>query len=155
LHHHPDHPHPRRGGTAGRPHRHHPGRRSAGARHARGIAPPRRPRRFDVGRSVPPPRRRRAASRRMSALAASPLFLLRHELRLQWRALSKKTPLLITLAVLLVFLHLIAGGLAYAVRFMPPLPATTLLVGITCALAFLLLMTISSGIVVAMQNIYT
>ncbi len=90
----------------------------------------------------------------MSALATSPLFLLRHELRLQWRALSKKTPLLIALAVALVFLHLIAGALAYACRFMPPLPGNALLVGITCALAFLLLMMISSGIVVAVQSIY-
>jgi ABC-2 type transport system permease protein len=90
----------------------------------------------------------------MSALAASPLFLLRHEMRLQWRTLSKKTPLLITLAVLILFLHAIAAGLAYSVRFMPPVPANALLVGITCALTFLLLMSISSGIVVAVQNIY-
>src|SRR5262249_42343539 len=154
LHHHPDHSYPRRGGTAGRPHRHHPGRRGAGGRHARGIAPPRRPRGFDPGRSVPQPGRRRATGRRMSTLAVSPLFLLRHELRLQWRALSKKTPLLVTLAVLIVFLHAIAAGLAYSVRFMPPVPANALVAGITCALAFLLLMSISSGIVVAMQNIY-
>src|SRR5262249_39926490 len=77
-----------------------------------------------------------------------------HELPLEWRALSKKAPLVVTLAVLIVFLHAIGAGLAYSVRFMPPVPANALVAGITCALAFLLLMSISSGIVVAMQNIY-
>jgi len=90
----------------------------------------------------------------MSALAASPLFLLRHELRLQWRGVNRKTPLLITLGVAFLFLHLIAGGLAYGFRFMPPLPPSALPIGITCGLAFLLVMMISSGIVLAVQSIY-
>jgi ABC-2 type transport system permease protein len=91
----------------------------------------------------------------MSAIAApSPVWLLRHELRLQWRALRNKKAILITIGLGLVFLHLIAGGLAYGFRFMPPIPATAILIGVTCGIAFLLLMTISSGIVLAVQTIY-
>jgi ABC-2 type transport system permease protein len=91
----------------------------------------------------------------MSAIAApSPLWLLRHELRLQWRALRNKKAILVTIGLGIVFLHVIAGVLAYSSTFMPPIPAIAIDVGVTCGVAFLLLITISSGIVLAVQNIY-
>jgi ABC-2 type transport system permease protein len=91
----------------------------------------------------------------MSAVAApSLLWLLRHELRLQWRAVRNKKAIVIAIGLALVFLHVIAGVLAYGSRFMPPIPATAILIGVTCGAAFLLLMMISSGIVLAVQSIY-
>jgi ABC-2 type transport system permease protein len=90
----------------------------------------------------------------VSAVASSAPWLLRHELRLQWRGAGKKLPLAIVFGVLFVFLHLVAGLLAYACRFMPPVAPGALLMGVTFGLAFAFLMMVSGGIVVAVQTLY-
>lgn len=90
----------------------------------------------------------------MSAAPGSALWLLRHELRLQWRSTGKKVQIGVTAGFLLVFLHLVAGLLAYACRFLPPVPPAALLMGVTFGLALLFLMMVSTGTVVAVRTLY-
>jgi ABC-2 type transport system permease protein len=90
----------------------------------------------------------------MSAAPGSMLWLLRHELRLQWRSTDKKVSIGVGLGILLVFLHLVAGLLAYGCRFLPPVAPTALLMGVTIGLALLFLMMVSTGIVVAVRTLY-
>jgi len=90
----------------------------------------------------------------MSAAAGSAPWLLRHELRLQWRSAGKKVPLVVAFGLLFIFLHLVAGLLAYGCRFMPPVAPGALRMGVTFGLAFAFLMMVSSGIVLAVQALY-
>src|ERR1700722_14873730 len=163
MHHHPHHPRAGSGGAAGQPHRHHPIRRTAGGRQPRGSAPTFRPAGFHPGGNILEARRQLPRRRQFGCAgiggmkppaAGSALWLLRHELRLQWRTAGKKVNVAVMAAVVLVFLHLVAFPLAFVVRYLPP-PATVLIYEtVTGAALFAFLMMMSTALVAAVQAIF-
>jgi ABC-2 type transport system permease protein len=93
----------------------------------------------------------------MNALAPLGLML-RHEARIGWRQMTARTSsglMLGTLVGLLVFAHLLALIVPFAVSQMPPLPQITVLAGFTVAGTFAMLMMISVALVGAVKFIYS
>ena len=91
----------------------------------------------------------------MSGAPGSLLWLLRHEMMLQWRANSRgKLSLIATFGLALLFFHLLGAALAAGFAQMPAIPARALLIGVTGASLALLLFMMSMGLVAAMQAIY-
>jgi ABC-2 type transport system permease protein len=90
----------------------------------------------------------------MSPAPGSLLWLLRHEIRLQWRSNSSKMRGIVALGVVLVAFHLIALFLALAFSNIPTIPRQYVLVGVTAACLVTFLLMLSMGLVAAMQAIY-
>ena len=90
----------------------------------------------------------------MSAVPGSLPWLLRHEVKLQWRATASKLPVAAALVMLLVVFHLVGLLLAVGFNQMPPIPQRYLLIGVTGAALAVFLLMLSMGLVAAMQAIY-
>ena len=90
----------------------------------------------------------------MSPAPGSLLWLLRHELKLQWRSNGSKLKGIVALCVVLAAFHLFALFLALAFSNIPAIPRQYVLVGVTGAALVTFLLMLSMGLVAAMQAIY-
>jgi ABC-2 type transport system permease protein len=90
----------------------------------------------------------------MSPAPGSLLWLLRHELKLQWRSSGSKLKGIVALILVLAAFHLFALFLALAFTHMPAIPRQVVLVGVTGACLVTFLLMLSMGLVAAMQAIY-
>lgn len=88
--------------------------------------------------------------------AGSTLWMLRHELRLQWRSTGSKLKVNTTVAAVLVllFFHLVAYPLALGARYMSPLPIASIYELVTGGALFVFLMMMSAALVAAVQAIF-
>jgi ABC-2 type transport system permease protein len=90
----------------------------------------------------------------MSPAPGSLVWLLRHELKLQWRGGGSKIKGIVALVGVLAAFHLFALFLALAFSNMPAIPRQYVLVGVTGACLVTFLLMLSMGLVAAMQAIY-
>src|SRR5262245_13953440 len=90
----------------------------------------------------------------MSPAPGSLLWLLRHEIKLQWRSNGSKLKGIVALCVVLAAFHLFALFLALAFSNIPTIPRQYVLVGVTGACLVTFLLMLSMGLVAAMQAIY-
>lgn len=94
----------------------------------------------------------------MRLAPGSVLWLLRHEIRLQWRTMGQKMHLGILLGLALVFCHGLAGLIAFGWRHSPPtqpIPPIYGLASLTAVSLVVFLLMLSSGLVAAVKAIYT
>ena len=122
-------------------------RRRSGRRDATLEAFPGPRRQFQRRRS-----RRGAGARGMTP--GSPLWLLRHEIRLQWRTSGRKRNVAVTAALAQGFLHLLAFPLAFALRYAPPLPPVAVYAMVSGGALFISLMMLSTALVASVQTIF-
>jgi ABC-2 type transport system permease protein len=89
--------------------------------------------------------------------AASVSLMLRHELRLGWRAASTKVPgklLAGCIIFLLVLMHLVALPFPFVLPHLPDVPRLDLLAGMSVALIFFLLTMTSLALIAAVRLLY-
>jgi ABC-2 type transport system permease protein len=94
----------------------------------------------------------------MIAAPGSPLWLLRHELRLLWRRAGKVRVIFIVAALIFLFFQLLAFAIAAAVSSMPALSTDQVLmtrVAVSGASLVALLLMFSTGLDSCVQAIYT
>jgi len=91
----------------------------------------------------------------MKIQSGSLWWLMHHELRLYFRSAKVKATHLISIIIALVLLHVVAVPIAYLFKKMPVITPTSLLVILTVALAALLFLMISRGLVTVVDAVYT